>query len=207
MSSSLLSQYQTEAKAEAARAGLCLPEGSGGTDGGSKSPVRRSLLGLQGLQGEGLPRDGAVAGRHSEGDGARRHDVDGIKVSKVTARIQQRILEAASEIDKAKVNDWMALVTTGMVDVLEVCCSSQSLLAKEASKYYKEVYRFGIWNGYDLATATGRDRALRWIRASKPRRMWASPPCSPRSAHRQKMNMDAQKLLELTQARRETAQE
>ncbi|CAK0904649.1 unnamed protein product, partial [Prorocentrum cordatum] len=74
--------------------------------------------------------------------------------------------------------DTVNLTKTKRADLMEVCCPNESLLGKAVEAQHGRVMRCGLFNGYDMGTATGVRRAMHLLRLARPRRLALSPPCT-----------------------------
>ena len=53
---------------------------------------------------------------------------------------------------------WQAATSHGSVDLIEVCCASDSTLADTIKQHGGRFMRCSIWNGYDLHSRDGVDK-------------------------------------------------
>ncbi|CAK0809564.1 unnamed protein product [Prorocentrum cordatum] len=74
--------------------------------------------------------------------------------------------------------DTVTLTKTKRADLMEVRCPSESSLGKAVEAQHGRVIRCGLFNGYDMGTATGVRRAMHLLRLARPRRLVLSPPCT-----------------------------
>lgn len=81
------------------------------------------------------------------------------------------------------------------VDVMEVCCEPDSMLIQEVERQGGVGLRLGLFNGYDLMTREGTQRALEAIRKYRPKVMWISMPCGATSPiqHLNELTADSKK--------------
>lgn len=69
-------------------------------------------------------------------------------------------------------------ITLPKLDVLEVMCSSESELVKQANLLGGRACRFGLSEG-DLSTSTGRSKLFEILVLQCPEHLWYSPECGP----------------------------
>ena len=69
-------------------------------------------------------------------------------------------------------------IQTPKLDVLEIMCSSESELVKQADLLGGRARRFGLAEG-DLNTVSGRAKLFEWLILYKPEHVWYSPECGP----------------------------
>ncbi|CAK0817744.1 unnamed protein product, partial [Prorocentrum cordatum] len=74
--------------------------------------------------------------------------------------------------------DTVNLTKTKRADLMEVCGPNESSLGKAVEAQHGQVIRCGLFNGYDMGTATGVRRAIHLLRMARPRRLVFSPPCT-----------------------------
>ena len=67
------------------------------------------------------------------------------------------------------------------VDVMEVCCEEDSLLVKTVEQMGGTGVRLGLFNGFDLMSDSGLQRALEAVRFHRPKVLWISMPCGATS--------------------------
>ena len=67
------------------------------------------------------------------------------------------------------------------VDVMEVCCEADSLLVTMVEKNGGRGIRLGLFNGFDLLTDAGLQKALQAVREHRPKVLWISMPCGATS--------------------------
>ena len=67
-------------------------------------------------------------------------------------------------------------------DVLELCCSSDSMLTAQVLRAGGRGGRAGLFNQCDLSHPAGVENALQLLREHRPRWIWVSFPCGPTSA-------------------------
>eukprot|EP00435_Cladocopium_sp_Y103_P060805 s110_g22.t1 len=75
----------------------------------------------------------------------------------------------------------LATFDSQRVDLVEVCCGPNSLLAETVISLAGTAERLGLFNGYDLSTPQGYEKAKKRIAQLKPRWLWFSLPCGPTS--------------------------
>jgi hypothetical protein len=97
----------------------------------------------------------------------------GSKVNSLQAGVHQAF--------KALRTAWQAATTYGTVDLIEVCCASDSVLANTVVQQGGKALRCSIWNGYDLHTRDGVEKLKQAIADNRARHVWFSPPCGPDS--------------------------
>ena len=108
-------------------------------------------------------------------------------VAGVGRQLLGALLVASMGLASAKATALTVAERWGQIDLLEVCCSSDSGLAAEVEATGGRASRMSHWCGYDLSTKHGSDKALSWIRTNRPRWTWFSPPCDQQCA-RQRIN-------------------
>lgn len=79
-------------------------------------------------------------------------------------------------------------------DLVEVCCSPQSVLTKTILQKGGKAFRVGFENNVDLLTEAGFERASKLIDTVRPRYLWVSPKCGPTSQI-QGMNQKTEKQI------------
>ena len=67
------------------------------------------------------------------------------------------------------------------MDVMEVCCEEDSLLVTMVEQRGGRGMRLGLFNGYDLLTDSGLQKAVQAVREHRPRVLWISMPCGATS--------------------------
>lgn len=68
------------------------------------------------------------------------------------------------------------------VDLIEVCCGPNSLLSQTVVEHGGTAERVGLFNGFDLSSNKGFEKAKKFIAAKRPRWLWFSLPCGPTSS-------------------------
>ena len=69
-------------------------------------------------------------------------------------------------------------ITAPRLDLLEVMCSEQSELVKQAQHTGHRAQRFGLTEG-DLSTKAGRQKLFQLMVRHRPKNVWYSPVCGP----------------------------
>ena len=109
-----------------------------------------------------------------------------------------------NKIAKDTEPDFSKIVRKDRADLMEVCTRPDSELAAAVERRNGTAIRIGLFNGFDLATKTGLNRAIHMVRDHRPRRIVASPPCTA-GTQIQNMNQKTEKQKEhLRQAKRRT---
>ena len=95
------------------------------------------------------------------------------------ALIATLLLSAAAALDGERSMALTRVSRHGRADLLEVCCTSTSVLSEAVEQAGGEAIRASFWNGYDLASRRGQERLLQLAATRRPRHVWFSPPCDP----------------------------
>lgn len=66
-------------------------------------------------------------------------------------------------------------------DLVEICCGPNSMLSQVVEELGGRAERIGLFNGYDMSTPKGLEKARKRIRELRPRWLWFSLPCGPTS--------------------------
>ena len=82
------------------------------------------------------------------------------------------------DVYRITAEDVLNLTKANHVDLMEVCCPENSSLGGAVEAQGGTVVRCGLFNGFDMATATGVRRAIHLLRRVRPRRLVLSPPCT-----------------------------
>ena len=75
-------------------------------------------------------------------------------------------------------HNWNLVAEWGRRDLLEICAPKDSMLSQVCIKKGGKAMSLGLWNGYNLATKAGKDKAAAEIFALRPRHTWISAPCA-----------------------------
>ena len=67
------------------------------------------------------------------------------------------------------------------IDLIEVCCGPNSLLGETVVSQAGKAERIGLFNGFDMSTKQGYEKARKFIARRNPRWLWFSLPCGPTS--------------------------
>eukprot|EP00959_Pyramimonas_sp_CCMP1952_P398524 8350675-Pyramimonas_sp.AAC.1 len=85
----------------------------------------------------------------------------------------QKFYQVKEKIDEGiyqnVATDMLELTKTQRVDLTEVCCPETSALGQAVLSQGGLVVRCDLFNGYDMATATGLRRAVHLLRRTRPR--------------------------------------
>lgn len=97
--------------------------------------------------------------------------------------MKNRLGEAIYHLRQETEEAFSACIENGVppVDVMEVCCEADSLLVTMVEKAGGRGIRLGLFNGFDLLTDAGLQKALRAVREYRPRYLWISMPCGATS--------------------------
>ncbi|CAK0885021.1 unnamed protein product [Prorocentrum cordatum] len=85
---------------------------------------------------------------------------------------------------------------------MEVCCPENSILGAAVQAQGGTVVRCGLFNGFDMASATGVRRAMHLLRRVRPRRLILGPPCTADCAPQNLNQKTKQQRDELTKKAR-----
>ena len=93
-------------------------------------------------------------------------------------RREWQFLEQQCSQNVTTEQDLLFLNRTGRLDLLELCCAEDSTLGAAFVARGGKIARCGLYNGYDLSTNTGLERAKHLLYQHRPVRVHASPPCT-----------------------------
>ena len=88
-------------------------------------------------------------------------------------------------------------------EVWEICCNPQSTLTRAARARGLKAKRLTLETGYDIMKKATVRRVCKQMKKKKPRRAWASIPCTPWSAM-QNFNQKPSQRTALNRARKES---
>ena len=71
--------------------------------------------------------------------------------------------------------------SSNRVDLVEVCCGPNSLLSQVVEQFGGTSERIGLFNGFDMSTSKGLEKARRLVAQRRPRWLWFALPCGPTS--------------------------
>ncbi len=115
-----------------------------------------------------------------------------------TVDVSQREKEVITEALKAasdRIEECLSQLETSCCDLLEVCCSENSLLTEVINNKGGKAYRVGLSNKMDMSTHQGVSRACEFAEIVRPRWLWFSIPCGPTSPL-QNMNQNSPEQIE-----------
>ena len=86
-----------------------------------------------------------------------------------------------ASLGEANAIEWDSLLTCKRIHLMEVCCSPESILSStmQKKKGMDSIYRISEWNGFDMSTKDGLEKARELRRKLRPQHLWTSVPCGP----------------------------
>ena len=161
-----------------------------GDPAGAEEPRGEPVSGDNSVAGQlqaGLHQPGVSIGVHSgvrladAGQEAGTGRVPGPRLSDLRPLAKQEIAFLVEQSRCIETPGVEALLAEGRIQLIEVCCSPQSGLSAAMIQKAGEnsAFRMSAWNGYDLTTSKGAQKARNDRRRLRPKDMWISTPCGP----------------------------
>ena len=114
----------------------------------------------------------------------------------------KQLNNSINHLSTPAVEDWASIFKIDRVDLLELCCPSDSPLSAAVASAGGTSERIGLHNGYNMATSTGFNRAMNTLKACRPRKLWISTPCGPNSPLQNANQRTDQQIRDLMHKRR-----
>ena len=152
-------------------------------------------------QEQGLGHEGGCLGLTT--DEGKTIQTEQLPLRTLGNKVQTRITNQFSSFLE---NEWDFLVNKSRCQLLEVCCSPESILSQKCLDGFgpDSAVRVAHWNGGDIETTKGRQYIKTLLEEKRPKCTWISPECGPYSPM-QRLNQRTDKQKQELQLKREHA--
>ena len=121
----------------------------------------------------------------------------------ITTSQAKEMAAVVASLGEANAIEWECLLNCKRIHLMEVCCSPASILSStmQKKKGHDSVCRISAWNGCNMSTQAGLEKARELRRKLRPRDLWGIVPCGPWSAL-QNLNQKTEKQRQELQKKR-----
>ena len=152
-------------------------------------------------------RDSGTGGSHSPGglcgDSAMMNSDEPFNKIGTLTEDQKAILQERANDYILEANDAMEefFGTSGGIDLIEVCCPTDSKLTQTFLSRGRQALRVGL-PAFDLSKRRGKDELKRIVKKERPGFLWFSLPCGPYSPIQELFNENTPEKLQKSEERK-----
>ena len=117
---------------------------------------------------------------HPGGDHSVSEELSDPLVQPLSASDRNFLVTALTQSEDDMVEAFTTF-SSNRVDLVEVCCGPNSLLSQVVEQFGGTSERIGLFNGFDMSTSKGLEKARRLVAQRRPRWLWFALPCGPTS--------------------------